>query len=94
MTAFKRIILIIKTLMIFKAPPKEVFQEMKEKAIEVWKTYDNTFWYVDEKLERVNGLENVADNAMVFYRMFDWINQKKFEEWLSSETLDYINNNQ
>ena len=67
----------------YKAPSQEIFEEMKQKAADIWRTYDNTYWYVDEKLERVNGFWNIQDNAMTFYRMFDSENQEKFNRWLS-----------
>lgn len=77
----------------FETPSEEIYQEMKNKAVEIWNTYDDTFWYRTEKLNIINSLDNVEDNAMVFYRMFDVVNQHKFLNWLSDESLDYINNN-
>ena len=77
----------------YKAPTEEVFQEMKESATEVWKTYDNTYGYVDEKLDRINSINNIQDNAMTFFRMFDYVNQTKMMLRLSQESLDYINEN-
>lgn len=74
-------------------PDEDIFKEMKETAIEIWKTYDNTYWYVDEKLDTINSLENIQDNAMVFYRMFDWKNQMIFKTKISDVTEYYINNN-
>jgi hypothetical protein len=67
---------------------------MKQAATQVWETYDNEYGYVDEKLNYVNGLNNIQDNAMVFYRMFDWENQRKFKQLVNEETLEYIKNNQ
>lgn len=78
----------------FETPSKEIFEEMQNIAIEIWNTYDNTYWYVDEKLWYINQLENYQDNAMVMYRMFDHINQAKFLNECSKEVRDYINNNQ
>jgi hypothetical protein len=78
----------------FKTPSEEIFQEMKDTAKMVWSTYDNTYWYVDEKLAKINDLENVQDNAMVFFRMFDSVNQDKFVNNSTEEILDYISNNQ
>jgi len=75
-------------------PSQEIFDEMKQIATEVWKTYDNQFWYVDEKLEVINSLENVSDNAMIFYRMFDWPNQDKFISKINNpEIKPYLINN-
>ena len=76
-----------------ETPSQKIFNEMKSVASTVWGTYDNTYGYVTEKLDYINGLENIQDNAMVFYRMFDWINQARMEEGLSEDSLEYIKNN-
>lgn len=75
-------------------PSDEIFNEIKNVAIEIWQGYDNTYGYVDEKLKLVNSLENISNNAMVFYRMFDGINKMKLINKLSEESINYINNNQ
>jgi len=76
-----------------ETPSNEIFQEMKQVATDIWNTYDNQYGYVDEKVSRINSIENIQDNAMVMYRMFDWMNQRKFRDMVSTDTLDYINNN-
>ena len=77
-----------------ETPSQEIFDEMKKIATEIWNTYDNQFWYVDEKLERINELENYADNAMIFYRMFDLPNQNKFISKINNpEIKHYLLNN-
>jgi hypothetical protein len=76
-----------------ETPSIEIFNDMKQAATQVWGTYDNEYGYVDEKLNYVNGLSNIQDNAMVFYRMFDWENQRKFKQLVNEQTLDYIKNN-
>jgi hypothetical protein len=74
-------------------PSITIFEEMKSAAIAVWQTYDNQHGYVTEKLERVNSITNIQDNAMVFYRMFDYENQARMRERLSQESINYINEN-
>jgi hypothetical protein len=74
-------------------PSQEIFIEMKKVAISIWKDYDNKFGYATEKIKRVNSIENVSDNAMVFYRMFDHWNKQLMESKLSEEAINYINNN-
>jgi len=74
-------------------PSQEIFIEMKKAAISIWKDYDNKFGYATEKIKRVNSIENVSDNAMVFYRMFDHWNKQLMESKLSEEAINYINNN-
>jgi hypothetical protein len=76
-----------------ETPSIDIFNDMKQAATQVWETYDNEYGYVDEKLNYVNGLSNIQDNAMVFYRMFDWENQRKFKQLVNEETLEYIKNN-
>ena len=76
-----------------KAPSDKIFNEMKQAATQIWNTYDNQFGYVDEKISRVNNIDNIQDNAMVFYRMFDMSNQTKFRGLVSAETLNYISKN-
>jgi hypothetical protein len=76
-----------------ETPSIEIFNEMRAAATQIWNTYDNQFGYVTEKLNRINGLENIQDNAMVFYRMFDWENQTTFKTLVSESTLNYIKNN-
>ena len=76
-----------------QTPPIEIFNEIKASAISVWEIYDNTYGYVTEKLEYINKLENIQDNVMVFYRMFDYINQAKLLNLLSEESINYIKEN-
>jgi len=66
----------------YKAPSDEVFNEIKKKAAELWRTYDNTYGYVDEKLDRILHIENFKDNAWYMVAMFDADNQKKLIELL------------
>jgi hypothetical protein len=77
-----------------ETPSQQIFDEIKAAAIAVWnENYSDEFGYVTEKLDRINGINNIQDNAMVFFRMFDWINQGKMMGRLSLEAINYINNN-
>ena len=76
-----------------ETPSQEIFDDMKETAIQIWLSYDDTYGYASEKIERVNNLDNIQDNAMVFYRMFDTQNQTIFFFKSSPEVRDYIKNN-
>lgn len=51
------------TIDYYKAPSQEVFEDIKKNAIKIWKTYDNEFGYVDEKVNRIKDIQNVSDNA-------------------------------
>lgn len=76
----------------YKAPSTEIFNEMKQAAKTVWSSYDNTHGYVTEKHESIDRLENIGDNTMVFYRMFDTWNQTSMLALLSIESQLYISN--
>lgn len=69
----------------YTAPSDEIFEEVKEKSIEVWEDYDNTYGYVDEKRERIKPIPNVKDNLMYMVAMFDSSNQYKLSRKLSAQ---------
>ena len=73
-----------------ETPTQEIFDEMKSIATDIWNTYDNQFGYVTEKLKQINSFDNIQDNAMVFYRMFDTQNQITFFYKASPEVKIYI----
>lgn len=74
-------------------PTEEIFNEIKEASKTIWNTYDNTYGYATEKIERVESITNFADNVMTCYRMFDSQNQSKMRGLLSIDALEYIKNN-
>lgn len=77
-----------------ETPSQQIFDEMKAAAIAVWsENYSDEFGYVTEKTDRINSLSNIQDNAMVFFRMFDWVNQDKMMNKLGPEAINYINEN-
>lgn len=69
----------------YEAPADHIFEEVKEAAIKTWKTYDNQFGYADEKVSRIQDLENVSDNIMYIVAMFDMSNQRKLADSLTAE---------
>ena len=74
----------------YKAPSDEVFNEIKEKSIEIWQTYDDTYGYASEKIERVNSIANVKDNWGAIVGMFDNHNQHKLLAKLSPEVREKV----
>jgi len=84
---------IIKKIKVMNAPSQEIFEEMNSIATLIWKQYDNRYGYVTEKLNYINSFGNVADNAMVFYRMFDNQNQEIFRANATPKVLNYIDSN-
>src|SRR5437773_9966131 len=73
------------------APTNKQFEEVKQKAIEIWQTYDNTYGYVDEKVNRIKDLKNIQDNVMSIIAMFDIRNQQILSLMLTDEIKKVIN---
>lgn len=59
------------------------FAEIKVNAIEIWKEYDDTYGYATEKIQKVNSLGNIGDNALTIIAMFDHFNIIKLLSRLS-----------
>ena len=71
---------------LYYTPPEEKqFNELKEKAIEIWKTYDIE-GLENEKANRIKKMPNIEDNFMYIVAMFDISNQAKLAMKLSDET--------
>lgn len=69
---------------------QEEFEELKKAAIEVWQSYDDTYGYASEKMDRIKEILNVADNFMYIFAMFDSQNQRKVLGKLSGGTKQAI----
>lgn len=74
----------------YTAPSQEVFDDIKDNATKIWKTYDNTYHYVDEKLDRIKDIQNISDNAWFIVAMFDSINQAKLITMVKPKTAQLI----
>ena len=74
----------------YTSPTDEIFEEIKQSAIEIWKEYDNTYGYSSEKVDRIKDIGNVSDNAMFIVAMFDSDNQRKLADKLSNESRKAI----
>lgn len=74
-----------------KTVSDEVFDELKAKSIEIWKTYDNTYGYVDEKMSMIEPIKNIKDNWITFVGMFDIHNQKKLYDALGPAGQEAMN---
>ena len=69
------------------------FNELKEKATELWKEIDtdnDKYGYASEKINRINDIKNVSDNFMYIVAMFDYKNQAKLAEKISAETRQAV----
>ncbi len=74
----------------YTAPSDDIYNDMKDNAIDLWTTYDDKFKYATEKINRIKDLENITDNFMYIYAMFDPINQQKLRVMLQPETIAAI----
>ena len=74
----------------YKAPSDEIFDDIKQNAIKIWQTYDNTYGYVDEKLNRIKDIQNINDNTWYIVAMFDPNNQVKLLSMVKPETAEMI----
>lgn len=74
----------------FTPPNDNIFEEIKNASMVLWKTYDNKYGYVDEKIGRIRDIKNIKDNAMFMVAMFDHINIAKLKVALSEESVEFI----
>ena len=70
----------------YTAPTDKQFNELKEKAIEIWSVMGDEPSYSQEKIGRIKDIRNVQDNFMYMVAMFDQNNQAKLANKLSEET--------
>jgi len=72
-------------------PTDDVFQDIKESALKIWKTYDDQYGYATAKCGRITDLRNFRDNAAYIVAMFDTSNQCKLLSLVKlEETKHYI----
>jgi hypothetical protein len=74
----------------YTPPSQAIFDEIKNAAIAIWKTYDDTYGYASGKIERIKGMKNVKDNAWFIIAMFDPHNQARLVGLVSDETATLI----
>jgi len=70
----------------YTPPTDEQFNELKEKAIELWSTMGDEPSYSQEKIARIKDIKNVGDNFMYIVAMFDQNNQRLLSDKLENET--------
>lgn len=78
------------TKLYYTAPSQEVFDEIRREASKIWRSYDNEYGYVDEKIGRIESLLNVEDNWMYMIAMFDHVNHEKLMSNLSPTTVRLV----
>lgn len=57
------------------APSDEIFEDIKQAAIAVWSSKDDTYGYATGKIARIKDIGNVRDNYAYMVAMFDRFNQ-------------------
>lgn len=76
---------------LYYTPPRDSsFNEVRDKSIEIWKTYDDEFGYATEKINGIKDLENTGGNFMYIVSQFDHWNQKKLAYMLSREASNDV----
>lgn len=75
----------METKLYYTPPSDEVFKEVKEKSIEIWKDYDDTYGYATEKVDSIKGIANISDNFIHIVSKFDMSNQVKLSDLLSRD---------
>lgn len=74
----------------YTAPDKHIFDELKQEAIKIWQSYDDTYGYASGKISKIKDLENIKDNFMYMFAMFDVINQRKLINNLSDKAKNAL----
>jgi len=73
-----------------RTPTPELFNEIKQAAITVWRTKDDTHGYATNKVQIIKNISNYKDNVMISFRMFDSNNQDLMLTLLSEQAKQYI----
>jgi len=74
----------------YTPPSDEIFEDIKAKAIQLWQTYDDTYGYASEKINRIKNIQNIQDNAWYIVGMFDQQNQIKLIFSLTPEAAKVV----
>lgn len=74
----------------YTPPIQSIFEEIQTLAISIWRDYDDKYSYASNKIAKIKELENIQDNAMYMFAMFDIINQNKMLARLSPSAKQFI----
>lgn len=77
----------------YTEPHDDIFQEVKNACIELWKEVDSDndkYGYATGKINRIKDLRNMGDNFMTMVAMFDIGNQGLLANKLSDEARKEI----
>jgi DNA-binding MltR family transcriptional regulator len=79
----------------YEAPPDEIFEDIKDKAMKLWHIIDtdnDKYGYATEKIRRIKDLHNIKDNTWYIVAMFDHYNIEKLCSMVEDDTCDAIRN--
>lgn len=77
----------------YTPPSQEIFDEVKQKAMYLWKEIDtdnDKYGYTTEKISRIKDITNIQDNMMFMVAMFDIHNQEALASLLSDQARTAI----
>jgi hypothetical protein len=80
----------METKIYYKPPKQEYFDDLKSACIRYFKTFDNDFGYVDEKIKTLESLENVGGNFMTMVKMIHPLAWEVITEIVTLETRVHI----
>lgn len=72
----------------YTPPSNELFEEVRSKAMELWKEVDtdnDKYGYATGKINSIKDIHNIQDNFMYIVAMFDTNNQRQLAEKLSEQ---------
>lgn len=77
---------------LYYTPPSDAaFEDMRKAAAEVWKKYkDEPGDYYEEKMSVVRRVQNISDNFMYLFAMFDFKNQRECVALLEPSTIEEV----
>ena len=77
-------------ILYYTPPTDEQFNELKERAIEIWSTMGDEPSYSQDKIGRIKDIKNVGDNFMYMVAMYDQYNQRKLASKLTKATREAV----
>jgi hypothetical protein len=80
----------METMIYYKPPGQKYFDDLKSACIRYFKTFDNDFGYVDEKIKTLESLENVGGNFMSMVKMIHPLAWEVIAEIVTLETRVHI----
>jgi ribosome maturation protein Sdo1 len=74
----------------YTAPSQDIFDDIKENALRIWRTYDDTHGSVIKKIQQIEKMENIRNNAWCIVAMFDPYNTRILLNMVNTRTRDVL----